>query len=262
MKTKSSLVCCGSLLGLVLSVPVVGVASESYHLLKEIPVGGEGGWDYLSVDSAAHRLYVSHATQVVVIDTASDKVVGEIADTPGVHGLIPAPDLGRGFTSNGRENKASIVDRKSLQTLGKVATGLEKLATGELTFRVEETFPAEYEKLRHDFNGAMETLQQTMQVIGGATQGIRSGADEISRASGDLSQRTEQQAASLEETAAALDEITATVRKTAESATHARRAVVRGLRHRAAGRGGGGRGAGPRLRRARRGVRPHLAHGR
>lgn len=123
MKTKSSLVFCGSLLGLVLSGPVVGVASESYRLLKEIPVGGEGGWDYLSVDSAAHRLYVSHATQVVVIDTAADKVVGEVADTPGVHGLVPAPDLGRGFTSNGRENKASIVDLKSLRTLGKVATG-------------------------------------------------------------------------------------------------------------------------------------------
>ena len=99
------------------------LATSSYHLLKEIPVGGDGGWDYLSVDPAAHRLYVSHATKVVVIDTAADKVVGEIADTPGVHGFVFAPELDRGFSSNGKENKASIVDLKTLQTVAKVATG-------------------------------------------------------------------------------------------------------------------------------------------
>src|SRR6266851_7017603 len=94
-----------------------------YHFVKEIPIGGDGGWDYLSVDSAAHRLYVSHATKVVVIDLDKEAVVGEIADTPGVHGLAPAPDLQRGVTSNGRENKASIVDLKTLATLSKVDTG-------------------------------------------------------------------------------------------------------------------------------------------
>src|SRR5882757_1438930 len=92
-------------------------ADGPYHLLNEIPVGGDGGWDYLSVDSASHRLYVSHATKVVVIDTATDKIVGEVADTPGIHGFVAAPALGRGFSSNGRENKASIVDLKTLQTL-------------------------------------------------------------------------------------------------------------------------------------------------
>src|SRR5207244_2736978 len=76
-----------------------------------------------SVDSANHRLYVSHATKVVVIDLDKEAVVGEIADTPGVHGLAPAPDLQRGVTSNGRENKASIVDLKTLATLSKVDTG-------------------------------------------------------------------------------------------------------------------------------------------
>ena len=60
--------------------------SEPYHLIKEIPIGGEGGWDYLAVDAAARRLYVSHATKIVVIDLDKDAVVGEIADTPGVHG--------------------------------------------------------------------------------------------------------------------------------------------------------------------------------
>jgi len=94
-----------------------------YHFVKEIPIGAEGGWDYLSVDPAAHRLYVSHATKVVVIDTEAAKVVGEIPDTPGVHGFAIAADLGRGFASNGRENKASIVDLKTLKLIQKVDTG-------------------------------------------------------------------------------------------------------------------------------------------
>ena len=97
-------------------------ADVSYHLLKEIPVGGDGGWDYLTVDSAAQRLYVSHGTKIVVIDLAKDAVAGEITNTPGVHGIALAPDLGLGVTSNGRENKAGIVDLKTLQTLSKVDT--------------------------------------------------------------------------------------------------------------------------------------------
>src|SRR3954447_22640747 len=107
-------------LGLLhLNIPLARGAS-SYHLLKEIPVGGEGGWDYLSVDPAGRRLYVSHATKVVVIDLDKQEVVGEIADTPGVHGIAIAPDLNRVFTSNGRENNSSVVDPKTLKTLSKV----------------------------------------------------------------------------------------------------------------------------------------------
>ena len=112
-----SLVACG------LATVAVCRAEGPYHFVKEIPVGTDGGWDYLSVDPAAHRLYVSHGTRVVVIDTVSDSVVGEITNTPGVHGLAPAPELGRGFVSCGRENKAAIVDLKTLQTLSKVETG-------------------------------------------------------------------------------------------------------------------------------------------
>jgi YVTN family beta-propeller protein len=97
-------------------------ADGPYQKIKEIAIPGEGGWDYLTVDPAAHRLYVSHSSRVVVIDTTTDQIVGEIADTPGVHGAVPAgPD--RVFTSNGRGNTASIVDAKTLQTLGKVETG-------------------------------------------------------------------------------------------------------------------------------------------
>src|SRR5512140_2118693 len=109
---------------LVLAFPFAAHAQDGpYKFSKEIVVGGDGGWDYLSVDPAAHRLYVSHATKVVVIDTQAGKVVGEIADTPGVHGFAVASDLGRGFASNGRENKASIVDLKTLKTIQKVDTG-------------------------------------------------------------------------------------------------------------------------------------------
>src|SRR5436189_672529 len=110
----------------VVDFPVRG-ADGPYHFLKEIPVGGEGGWDYSSVDEAGRRLYVSHGTRIVVIDLDKEAVVGEIADTPGFHGLAPAPDLKRGVTSNGRENKASIVDLKTLATLSKVDTGQNRL---------------------------------------------------------------------------------------------------------------------------------------
>ncbi len=109
--------------------------------------------------------------------------------------------------------------------VSRVGQGLEALAGGDLTFRLNETFPAAYRKLQADFNAAMEQLAQTMGVINGAVGGIQAGSGEISQAADNLSRRTEQQAASLEETAAALDEITATVRKTAEGADSARRTV-------------------------------------
>ncbi len=98
-------------------------ADGPYRLLKEIPVGGDGGWDYLSIDESARRLYVTHASKIVVIDMDKEQVVGEIADTPGVHGLGLAPELQRGFSSNGQESKSSIVDLKTLKTLSKVDTG-------------------------------------------------------------------------------------------------------------------------------------------
>ncbi len=97
-------------------------AEPQYKFIKEIQIGGGGGWDYLSVDSAARRLYVAHGTKVVVIDLDKDQVVGEVVDTPGVHGFIAVPELKRGFSGNGREDKASIVDLATLKTLSKVPT--------------------------------------------------------------------------------------------------------------------------------------------
>jgi hypothetical protein len=98
-------------------------ADPGYRIAREIAIGGEGGWDYVIADAAAHRLYVSHATKIVVADTGTGAIVGEIPDTPGVHGFAIAPELGRGFTSNGRANSSTIVDLRTLKALGTVHTG-------------------------------------------------------------------------------------------------------------------------------------------
>ncbi len=101
----------------------VFAAPTGWKVLKEIKIGGDGGWDYLTMDSAARRLYVSHATHVVVVDPDAGKVVGDIPDTPGVHGIALAPDLNRGFVSNGRGNNVTIFDMKTLKATGQAATG-------------------------------------------------------------------------------------------------------------------------------------------
>lgn len=98
--------------------------ASGYKLIKTVPISGEGGWDYIYVDSDARRIYVSHATQVVVLDADSFEVVGSIPDTQGVHGIAIAPELGRGFTSNGRSNDVTIFDLKTLKTIGTVKTDI------------------------------------------------------------------------------------------------------------------------------------------
>jgi DNA-binding beta-propeller fold protein YncE len=94
-----------------------------YHVVTTYKVGGDGGWDYLTADSDARRVYISRGTHVMVVDADSGKTVGDIPDTPGVHGIALAPELGRGFTSNGREGTVSIFDLKTLATSGKVKAG-------------------------------------------------------------------------------------------------------------------------------------------
>src|SRR5438094_9506726 len=98
-------------------------AQEPYKFFNEIRIGGEGGWDYVTIDVTARRLYLSHATKVVVVDLTKNAIIGEIGDTPGVHGFVVAPELKRGFASNGKESKASIVDLKTLRTISKIETG-------------------------------------------------------------------------------------------------------------------------------------------
>ena len=93
------------------------------HVIKSIPLGGEGGWDYLTLDSDTRRLYITRGDHVTVLDIDTEKVVGEIKDTQGVHGVAIAPDLKRGFTSNGRANTATIFDLGTLAKVGEVKTG-------------------------------------------------------------------------------------------------------------------------------------------
>ena len=107
----------------LLALAALAESAPDYHLVKTYKLGGEGGWDYLTLDPDARRLYISRATHVIVLNVDSGKPVGDIPDTPGVHGIALAPGLGRGFTSNGREGTVSIFDLKTLKTLSKVKVG-------------------------------------------------------------------------------------------------------------------------------------------
>ncbi len=120
--------------GFILFAAAIGIVSQpakvrareakaSYHLLKKVVLRGEGGWDLLTCDSEARRIYISCGTHVMVVDADTYAVVGDIPDTNGVHGIALAPEFGRGFTSNGRANNVTIFDLKTLKTLGQVSTG-------------------------------------------------------------------------------------------------------------------------------------------
>jgi DNA-binding beta-propeller fold protein YncE len=120
---KSTLLLLASAAALVV-VPNVSAAPPTYKIVSKIKIGGAASWDYVYVDSANHRLYVSHGTQTEVIDTSTDKVIGTIPDTNGVHGIAIAADLGKGFTSDGRDNAVTVFDIKTNKVMGaKIKTG-------------------------------------------------------------------------------------------------------------------------------------------
>jgi DNA-binding beta-propeller fold protein YncE len=110
-------------IGMFVAAVALAAAGPGYHVVTTYKVGGDGGWDYLTADSDARRVYISRGTHVAVIDADSGKSVGDIPDTQGVHGIALAADLGRGFTSNGREGTVSIFDIKTLATSSKVKVG-------------------------------------------------------------------------------------------------------------------------------------------
>lgn len=107
----------------VSSAAVAAPPSEGYSVVKKIPIPGQGSWDYLTVDEGARRLYVSHGTQVEVIDIDSAAIVGSIPKTLGVHGIAIAPELGRGFVSDGQSSTVSVFDLKTLNPIAEVPTG-------------------------------------------------------------------------------------------------------------------------------------------
>lgn len=113
----------GSVILLAIACGAASAAGADYKVVKTWKLGGDGGWDYLTADSDGHRLFISRGTRVMVVDTTSGKQIGEIPDTQGVHGIALAPDLGRGFTSNGREDTVTVFDLKSLAVEKKVKVG-------------------------------------------------------------------------------------------------------------------------------------------
>jgi YVTN family beta-propeller protein len=108
---------------ILLATAAALAAPPTYKVVTKIKIGGGVRWDYVYVDSDNHRLYVSHGTQTEVIDTATDKLVGTIPGTTGVHGIAIANDLGKGFTSDGTDNDVTVFDLKTLKVLSKVKTG-------------------------------------------------------------------------------------------------------------------------------------------
>jgi YVTN family beta-propeller protein len=112
------------LMALLVATPVAAAApAVSYHLAQTHVLGGTGGWDYLTYDSDSHRLFVSRATLVMVVDPRTGSIVGDIPNTPGVHSIALAPNLGRGFTSNGADGTVTVFDLSTLATIATVQTG-------------------------------------------------------------------------------------------------------------------------------------------
>lgn len=110
-------------LALLVTATAIAAAGPGYKVINTYKIGGDDRWDYLTADAPTRRLYISRATHVMVLDLDSGKPVGNIADTPGVHGVALAPELGRGFTSNGRDSSVSVFDLKTFATSNKVKVG-------------------------------------------------------------------------------------------------------------------------------------------
>jgi DNA-binding beta-propeller fold protein YncE len=111
-----------ALLGLFAAALLTQGATD-YKIQTRYPIAGSGGWDYITIDAPARRLYVSHATQVEVLNVDNGQLIGTIADTPGVHGIAIAPEFKHGFTSNGKENKVSVFDPSDLHLIKKIDVG-------------------------------------------------------------------------------------------------------------------------------------------
>jgi len=99
------------------------LVAQEYHLIKKTVIGGEGGWDYLTVDEKARKLYVSHSTKVEVLSADTHEKLGTISPLEGVHGIILIPDAGRGLTTNGRANTVTLFDLKTLEKIADLPTG-------------------------------------------------------------------------------------------------------------------------------------------
>jgi len=198
-------------LGFVLSRAIAGPVSAMTRAMGRLAAGDTG----VDVPAVGRRDEVGRMADAVQTfkDAAIEKLRLESEAAAQRREADEAREAAEEMRARTAQEQAVVVDS--------LASGLEQLAACNLTYRIVQSFTPAYDKLRVDFNAAMDTLQKTIAVIVENAGGIRSGTGEISKASDDLSRRTERQAASLEETAAAMDEITATVKATAENARHA-----------------------------------------
>jgi YVTN family beta-propeller protein len=122
-RLRQLFVCLIASLAVIVSIGSRAAAPTGYHVLKTYKLGGEGGWDYVFLDSGARRVYLSRSTHVMVVDADTGAIVGDIPDTPGVHGVAVATDLLKGFTSNGRDASVTVFDTKTLKTISKIKVG-------------------------------------------------------------------------------------------------------------------------------------------
>jgi YVTN family beta-propeller protein len=120
---KRSLFICLLLLFSITTFHAQTKSSSGYHLVKQVKLGGDGGWDALTFDAKAHRLYISRSTHVMVVDADSGALVGDVPNTPGVHGIAIVSDLSKGFTSNGRDSTVTVFDLKTLKVLKQIPVG-------------------------------------------------------------------------------------------------------------------------------------------
>jgi DNA-binding beta-propeller fold protein YncE len=114
--------CLLALLSLVCFAGLYAATEGGYHVIRKIPIGGEGAWDYLTIDPDVHRIYVSRSSHVMVVDEQSGKVIGDIPDTKGVHGIALVPEFGRGYITDGAEAMVTIFDLKTLKPITKIKT--------------------------------------------------------------------------------------------------------------------------------------------
>ena len=198
----------GALVNKSVSLPIgqmTAAMNQLAHQELTVTIPGIGRSDEIGAMADAVQVFKENAQERLKLEAAAKEFQNQLDRR--------LQEMEAAFAAAGQDQKLVVEG---------LAVALSGLAAGDLTARFQQHVAPAYETLKHDFNNAMEKLQQTLGSISHNTHGVRAGAGEIRQASDDLSHRTEQQAASLEETAAALDEITATVRKTSEGANTAR----------------------------------------
>ena len=104
-------------------LPAHAADAPKYHILRHMALGGDGGWDYLTYDPTGHRLFISRSTRVMVVDVKAGTLTAEVVNTPGVHGIAVVPDLGQGYTSNGKEGTVTVFDLKDLHEIARIKVG-------------------------------------------------------------------------------------------------------------------------------------------